>query len=74
MDSSFNGGSRTHNDAKEYERFCRFRRLFLVDGLEPWRAALKARGLTEGEINAKVSSAADFIKSMGESSSELQEA
>ena len=61
-----NGGSRTHNNAKAYAQFCRFRRLFLVDGLEPWRAALKARGLAEEEINAKVSAAADFIKSMEE--------
>ena len=65
---------RTHNNAKAYAQFCRFRRLFLVDGLEPWRAALKARGLAEEEINAKLSAAADFIKSMEEPSSQLREA
>jgi hypothetical protein len=58
------------NHAKEYARFCRIRGLFLVDGLEPWRTALKAKGLSEAEIGFKISAAADFVRRLGEPSSD----
>jgi hypothetical protein len=69
MDRVSRDGPASQSSAKEYAKFCRFRRLFLVDGLEAWRLALKARGLSEGEINAKVSAAADFVRRLGEPSS-----
>jgi len=53
-------------DAKEYSQFCRFRRLFLVDGLEAWRMTLKGRRLSEVEITTKMSAAADLIRRLGE--------
>src|SRR5208283_3359671 len=52
MGSTSNGGSSSRTDAKEYARFCRIHGLFLVDGLETWRTALTARGLSEVEIGA----------------------
>lgn len=70
MGSTFNGGPAFQKNAKEYARFCRIRGLFLVDGLELWRTALKARGFSEDEISAKVSTATDFVRRMGEASSE----
>ena len=72
MGSTFNGGPASQNDAKEYARFCRIRGLFLVDGLELWRTALKARGFPEEEIRTKVSAATDFVRRMEEPSSELR--
>ena len=69
MDRAFRDGHTIRKDSKEYEKFCRFRRLFLVDGLEAWRTALKARGLSESEINAKVSAAEEFVRRLGEPSS-----
>ena len=71
MDRASNGGT-TPQDAKEYARFCRIHELFLVDGIEPWRTALKSRGLSEVEISAKVSAATDFIRRIGELPSERQ--
>ena len=55
-----------HGDAKEYARFCRIRRIFLVDGIRAWRDALRARGLSEAEIGTKVSAAAHFIRLLGD--------
>ena len=55
------------SDAKEYARFCRIHRIFFVDGIGAWTDALKARGLSEAQIGAKVSSAARFIRFMGDS-------
>jgi hypothetical protein len=56
----------TDGDAKEYMLFCRFHRLFLVDGLEAWRKALMERGLSDSEVSAKVSSAAQFVRRLGQ--------
>ncbi len=50
--------------AKEYARFCRLTRLFLVDGLEPWRRALIARGVPGPEINRRLAAAAELIRSL----------
>ncbi|MGO9307973.1 MAG: hypothetical protein ACLQDL_02985 [Spirochaetia bacterium] len=61
-------------DAKEYARFCRIHGLFLVDGLEPWRTALRGRGLSEVEIGRKISAAADFIRRLGDPSTERRDA
>ena len=72
MDRAFRDGSAIQRDEKEYQRFCRFRGLFLVDGLDSWRSALKARGVPEEEIRAKIEAAADFVKSLGEPSSDFQ--
>ena len=72
MGSTFIGGPASQNDAKEYARFCRIRGLFLLDGLERWRSALKTRGFPEDEIRAKVSAATDFVRRMGGPSSELR--
>ena len=69
MDRVFRDGRAFQSNAKEYTKFCRFRRLFLVDGLDAWRLALKVRGLSEEEVNAKVSEAADFVRRLGEPSS-----
>ena len=66
MERAFRDGAAFQKDAKEYARFCRFRGLFLVDGLEPWRKALKERGLSEDQVGAKVSAAIDFVRRMGE--------
>jgi hypothetical protein len=66
MGSDFSGGPTFKTDAKEYARFCRLRGLFLVDGLEPWRTALKARGYTEEELALKIAGAADFVRRMGD--------
>ncbi|MGA2761984.1 MAG: hypothetical protein ABSG17_01325 [Spirochaetia bacterium] len=68
MARSFVPGPASQRDAKEYSRFCRIRRLFLVDGLETWRAALKARGLSPEEINRKISAAMRFVLSLEEPS------
>ena len=54
------------SDAKEYARFCRIRKIFFVDGIGTWRDALKARGLSEAQIVAKVSAAAHFVRLLGE--------
>ncbi|MGA2615301.1 MAG: hypothetical protein ABSG38_17835 [Spirochaetia bacterium] len=70
MASSSNHGPTYLRDAKEYARFCRIRGIFLVDGLGLWRSALKARGLTEEVISAKVSAALHFIQAMEDPSSE----
>jgi hypothetical protein len=72
MGSAFKSGRSLPADAKEYSRFCRIHGLFLVDGLERWRTALKSRGLSEEEISAKISAAADFIRRIGEPPSERQ--
>ena len=56
------------SDPQEYARFCRFNRLFLVDGLEAWRSALAARGLGPREIEEKIAAAAEFVRRMGEAS------
>ena len=61
-------GPAYRKDAKEYARFCRIRRLFMVDGLEPWRDALRKRGLSEAEIAPKISAAVHFVRTMGEPS------
>ena len=74
MGNAFNGGTTPNQDAKEHTRFCRIHGLFLVDGIERWRTALKRRGLSEGEIDPKISAAIDFIRRLGEPSSERQAA
>ena len=51
---------------KEFVRFCRINRGFMVDGLEVWRAALQARAVPEDEINEKIAAAAEFVRRMGE--------
>ncbi|MHB8107932.1 MAG: hypothetical protein ACYDH4_10990, partial [Candidatus Cryosericum sp.] len=53
-------------DAKEYARFCRIHGLFMVDGLEAWRTALRARGFSEEEIALKIAGAADFVRRIGD--------
>ncbi len=70
MASSSNHGPAYLRDAKEYARFCRIRGIFLVDGLRLWRTALEARGFTQEVINAKVSAAAHFVRSLEDPSSE----
>ncbi len=57
--------------AKEYARFCRIYGLFLVNGLEVWRAALEARGIPGNEIKMKISAAAEFVRRMGDPPIEL---
>ncbi|HVO37386.1 MAG TPA: hypothetical protein VMV03_00005, partial [Spirochaetia bacterium] len=64
--SSLRPNSSYHGDAKEYARFCRIHRIFLVDGIGAWRNALKARGLSEAEIRTKVSAAAHFVRLLGD--------
>ena len=54
-------------DAKEYARFCRLRRLFLVDGLETWRKALQQRKLPQEDIDAKIDAATRFVRGLGQS-------
>jgi len=66
MGNTLNGGPAAQKDAKEYARFCRIQRLFLVDGLELWRTALKARGFSESQIEVKVLAATQFVRNMGE--------
>ena len=68
MAGSFIPGPASQKDAKEYARFCRIRGLFFVDGLETWRAALKARGLSGDEIDGKLAAAMHFVLSLGEPS------
>ncbi len=72
MERAFPDGPAFHSDWKEYTRFCRFRGMFLVDGLEAWRAALKARGLSEDQVGAKVSAAKDLVRRLAEPSSDLK--
>jgi len=72
MGGASNDRIASRKDAKEYARFCRIYGLFLVDGIEPWRTALKGRGLSEVEIGRKISAAADFIRRLGEPSSERE--
>jgi len=69
MDDAFVPGPAYRRDAKEYARFCRFHRVFMVDGLESWRQALRKRGLSEPEIGLKISAALHFIRSLGEPTS-----
>ena len=66
MDASFPDGAAARSDAREYAQFCRFRGLFLVDGLESWMIALKTRGLPEDRIGEKLSAARAFVRRMGE--------
>ncbi len=70
MASSFTPGPSYLRDAKEYARFCRMRGIFLVDGLDLWRAALKAKGFPEDAVVAKVTAAVHFVRSMEDPSSE----
>jgi hypothetical protein len=72
MDRVAGDGPAFHSDWKEYTRFCRFHGLFLVDGLDAWRAALKSRGLSDFEVGAKVSAARDLVRRLAEPSSDLQ--
>jgi hypothetical protein len=67
---SDSGGPAFRNLAKEYARFCRIHALFLVDGLEPWQAALKAKGFSEAEIGLRMAAAADLVRRLGEPSSD----
>ncbi len=66
MGVEFDRGPAYRSHAKEYQRFCRMRGLFMVDGLQSWRAVLQRRGLSEAEVEQKVSAAAHFVKSMAE--------
>ena len=66
MGGSFSDGHSFKTDAKEYARYCRIHGLFMVDGLEPWRKALRARGLSEEEIALKIAGAADFVRRMAD--------
>ena len=66
MDNPKVPGPRNQNVAKEFARFCRINRVFMVEGLEVWRAALRARELPEEEINEKIAAAAEFVRKMGE--------
>ncbi len=68
MTSSSKHGTAHARNAKEFAQFCRVHEIFMVDGLEVWRAALKAKGTPEGVINEKLSSAARFIRTMGDHS------
>ena len=70
MHGSSQHGPVDMRNAKEFAQFCRVREIFMVDGLELWREALKAKGTPEGVISEKVSSAAHFIRTMGDPSSE----
>jgi hypothetical protein len=68
MDGASRDGHALPRDAKEYARFCRFRGLFLVDGFDAWRKALKQKGLSDGEIGVKVSAAEDMVRRLEEPS------
>ena len=68
---AFGDGSAFQRDAKEYTAFCRFHRLFLVDGIERWRAVLRDRGLSENEIAVKVATAMELLRRLGEHSADL---
>jgi hypothetical protein len=74
MGSNFSGGPTFKTDAKEYARFCRIHGLFMVDGLEAWRKALRARGFSEEEIALKTAGAADFVRRMGDPTSDVESA
>jgi hypothetical protein len=74
MSSVFDSDTTLRKNAKEYARFCRIHALFLVDGLEHWRTALKERGFAEIEVGVKVAAATDYIRRIGESSSQRMEA
>jgi len=64
MPSSFTHRPARARGAKEYVRFCRIHGIFMVDGLEQWHTALKARGTPEDVISVKVSAAALFVRSI----------
>ncbi|HET6487198.1 MAG TPA: hypothetical protein VFH83_12300 [Spirochaetia bacterium] len=66
MENPMVRGPHYHSAAKEFARFCRINRVFMVDGLEVWRAALRARELPEDEIDQKIAAAAEFVRRMGE--------
>ena len=51
-------------DSRAYADFCRYCGLFLVDGLQMWRDALKASGISDRAIELKLSSAAQLISRM----------
>ncbi|HUI69527.1 MAG TPA: hypothetical protein VL354_03330 [Spirochaetia bacterium] len=70
MANSNGRGSAYLRDAKEFAQFCRVRGVFMVDGLEHWRAALKAKGTPDEVVSEKVSAAARFIRNMGDPLSE----
>ena len=72
MGSDFSGGPAFTTSAKEYARFCRIHGLFMVEGLEPWRKALRARGFSEDEIALKIAGAADFVRRMGDPTTDLE--
>jgi|GEM_PF-6853208 len=72
MGSDLGGGPTFKTDAKEYARFCRIHGLFMVDGLDAWRTALRARGFSQEEIALKIAGAADFVRRMGEPKSDSE--
>ena len=65
MASELNGGRIFQKDAKEYLMFCRVRGLFLVEGLEHWRAALQAKELPQDVVAAKMTAASRFVRQIG---------
>jgi hypothetical protein len=54
-------------DSQEYVEFCRNCGLFLADGLQLWREALKAMGISARTIEVKLSAAAELIRRRGHS-------
>jgi hypothetical protein len=49
-------------DAQEYAEFCGYCGLFLADGLQVWRDALRSTGISDRVIEAKLSSAAKLLE------------
>lgn len=65
MENSAGVGPTYENDSKEYAEFCMNCGLFLADGLQIWRNALRAAGVSEQVIEVKLASATQFIRQKG---------
>jgi hypothetical protein len=49
-------------DSRKYVEFCNNCGSFLTDGMQMWRDALKAMGISDGTIEIKLASAAKLIR------------
>jgi len=54
-------------DSQEYLEFCNSCGLFLMDGLQLWRDALKAMKAADSAIEVKLASAAELVRRMSHS-------
>ena len=62
METTFDVGPSYEKDTQEYAVFCESCGLFLVDGLQMWRDALKAMGIADRAIEVKLSSAVELLR------------